>query len=102
METNRKGEFTSNCVRYARNTLLTLIVVALVGLSSWTVILYSVHLGRLQERVEKLELQCRDKDANIEKLIDERIEKILKQVKHIFSKNPKMLKIIKPFFRKLL
>ena len=99
MEKYRKGEFTSNCVRYARNTLLTLIVVALVGLSSWTVILYSVHLGRLQERVEKLELQCRDKDANIEKLIDERIEKILKQVKYILSKNPKMLKMIKPFFR---
>ena len=75
--------------RVGRTVFGVVVCLTLVGLAAWTVALYSVKLLTLQDRLDKLESQCRHNEQNVQKYIDEQIDTLLKQVGMLlFSRNP--------------
>lgn len=59
--------------RLGRGLLVAVLGLILLGFCSWTIILYSVKLLRLQERVEYLENKIQEQD----KMIPEQIQRYL-------------------------
>ena len=67
-------------LRLIRTIVLVLLTLILLGFTVWTVLLYTNKLLGLQERVQWLEDQHDSGEANIERYIDAKIDKLLEQV----------------------
>ena len=80
-----KPGMAGTCSRIGRTLLVILAFVALLGFSAWTVVLYSVKLSSLQQRVDSLEqkLQFNDEnlEVNLQKYIEVNLDKLIDQVR---------------------
>ena len=69
------------CMAWARTILVVLLAVVLLALAAWTIVLYSIKLVSLQDRVTKLESQCELNELHVQKYIDEKLDKLLEKVR---------------------
>ncbi|ELT99649.1 hypothetical protein CAPTEDRAFT_213361 [Capitella teleta] len=69
--------------RFGRGLLVTVLGLILLGFCSWTVILYSVKLLKLQERVEYLETRIKQQDdvipQHIQKYLDTHLDALIQK-----------------------
>ena len=65
--------------RWGRGVLVVIGGVLVLSLASWTMVLYSLRLSRLQDRVDALEKQCKS-HRTMEQMMEERLDLLLHQV----------------------
>ena len=66
---------------WTRTIFVVVLSLVLVALAAWTVVLYSIRLVALQDRVSSLETQCQLNELNIQKYIDDKLDKLLAEVR---------------------
>ena len=54
---------------------------ALVGLCTWTVVLYNLKLQHLQHRVDKLEEQCETSKHSMDTYLEQHLDSLLEKVR---------------------
>ena len=74
-------------INWTRTILIFVVILSLilVALAAWTVVLYSIKLVALQDRVSTLETQCQLNEQNVQKYIDDKLDKLLEEVRKIIN-----------------
>ena len=70
-------------VNWTRTILVVILSLILVALAAWTIVLYNIKLVALQDRVSTLEVQCLLNEQNVQKYIDDKLDKLLEEVRDI-------------------
>ena len=72
-------------INWTRTIFVVILSLILVALAAWTVVLYSIKLVALQDRVSTLETQCQLNEQNVQKYIDDKLDKLLEEVRIIIK-----------------
>ena len=72
-------------INWTRTIFVVILSLILVALAAWTVVLYSIKLVALQDRVSTLETQCQLNEQNVQKYIDDKLDKLLEEVRKIIN-----------------
>ena len=76
------GPRTGILSQWARTFLVASVALVLLALAAWTVVLHSVKLVTLQDRISRLESQCQLSESNIQQYIQDTVDKLVKQVRN--------------------